>query len=254
MKDFLISIITVSFNSEETISQTIESVLNQTDTNIEYIIVDGGSTDKTFKIINSYKNDFSLKGINYKFISEPDTGIYNAFNKGLKMATGNWVSFLGSDDFYVLNAIETYNKAFSKNVDLIYSNVDVINQKKTIKKINGIWSWKIFKRYMNIAHVGAFHNIDFFKKYGFFDESYKIAGDYELLLRAKGNLRTFKIEKTTAKMLDGGASNSNVIKVLKETKRAKINTGNASIILCYFDFIVALVKFYLKKNVYAVIR
>ena len=80
MKDFLISIITVSFNSEETISQTIESVLNQTDTNIEYIIVDGGSTDKTFKIINSYKNDFSLKGINYKFISEPDTGIYNAFN------------------------------------------------------------------------------------------------------------------------------------------------------------------------------
>lgn len=103
-----VSIITVCFNSEKSIKETISSVLNQTKSNFEYIIIDGKSTDKTIEIIQSFENQFKLKGISYQWISEKDTGIYNAFNKGIKLAQGNWISFLGSDDLYMKNALNVY--------------------------------------------------------------------------------------------------------------------------------------------------
>mgnify|MGYP000371187973 CR=1 FL=1 len=114
MKNVLVSIITVSFNSDKTIKDTIESVLNQTDTNIEYIIVDGKSTDETIKIVKSFEKQFQEKGISYKWISEEDSGIYAAFNKGIKMSSGKWISFLGSDDIYLNNAIELYKNQIKK--------------------------------------------------------------------------------------------------------------------------------------------
>jgi glycosyltransferase involved in cell wall biosynthesis len=96
----LIRIITVSFNSGKTIRATIRSLLNQKCTNFEYIIIDGNSTDNTLEIIKSYENKFALKNVRYKYTSEPDNGIYNACNKGLNLINGNWVAFLGSDDYY----------------------------------------------------------------------------------------------------------------------------------------------------------
>lgn len=93
-------VITICFNSEKMIKYTLEPVLNQTYNNIEYIIVDGNSTDNTLEIIKSYENKFALKNVRYKYTSEPDSGIYNAFNKGLNLINGNWVAFLGSDDYY----------------------------------------------------------------------------------------------------------------------------------------------------------
>ena len=87
------SIITVSYNSEKTIKETIVSVLNQTETNFEYILIDGKSTDKTVEIIKSFENKFKEKEIAYQWISEKDTGIYNAFNKGIKLSKGTWISF-----------------------------------------------------------------------------------------------------------------------------------------------------------------
>ena len=107
------TIITATFNSEKTIDRTINSLLNQTILNFEYIVVDGKSSDNTVKILKSYEEKFKIRNIGYKWISEKDSGIYEAWNKGLMFAKGDWISFLGSDDYYVENALEMVTRASS---------------------------------------------------------------------------------------------------------------------------------------------
>jgi len=130
--------------------------------------------------------------------------------------------------------------------------VDIKGKKKDV--INGNWSWSKFKRYMNIAHVGAFHNKEYFYKYGYFDTSYKIAGDYELLLRAKEDLKTVKIEQTTAIMANYGASNKQINLVLKETLKAKNKTASLGFLLCKLDYYIAFLKYKTKKVISEIIR
>ena len=254
----MLSIITVTFNSERTLKTTIESVLNQSTSGFEYILIDGSSSDTTIEIIKSYEVAFKKRNINYTWISEKDSGIYDAFNKGIRLAKGDWISFLGSDDYYRTNALNIYSNVIlktEKKVDLYYSNVDVINKNgEVINAINGIWGWSKFRRFMNIAHVGAFHNKEYFSNYGLFDTSYKIAGDYELLLRAKNKLSTFKIEETTAKMANEGASNNQISLVFKETLKAKNETADVGFLLCKVDYFIAFFKFKTKQILNAIIR
>jgi glycosyltransferase involved in cell wall biosynthesis len=254
----LFSIVTVTYNSEKTLKRTIDSLLFQSFSNFEYIIVDGKSSDATLDIIKSYEAAFKKRNINYTWISERDTGIYDAFNKGIKLAKGNWISFLGSDDYYITNALNIYSNVIlktEKKVDLYYSNVDVINKNgEVVNTINGIWGWSKFRRFMNIAHVGAFHNKEYFSNYGLFNTSYKIAGDYELLLRAKNKLSTFKIEETTAKMANEGASNNQISLVFKETLKAKNETADIGFLLCKVDYFIAFLKFKTKQILNAIIR
>ncbi|NCP21225.1 MAG: glycosyltransferase [Flavobacteriales bacterium CG_4_9_14_0_2_um_filter_35_242] len=253
-----ITIITATYNSEKTLEQTLKSVLNQTYINFEYIIVDGASTDGTLSILSKYKTLFENKNIAYRWFSEPDRGIYNAWNKGLKLANGRWIAFLGSDDCYLTGALSFYsNKILElklENYDLIYSRVKLMNNFKVLKIIDGVWTWNIFKRYMNIAHVGALHNKKYFEKYGFFDESYKIAGDYELLLRAKHNLKTYKLDLITAIMGNAGVSNNNINKAFRETFKAKRLTGKIPLGYCYIDYVIAFLKFSFKKVANEIIR
>lgn len=256
----LLSIITATFNSEKTIVKTLNSILRQNGINelfeLEYIIVDGASKDNTINIIKSYETTFIEKGVVFKWISEKDSGIYDAWNKGIKLSSGKWISFLGSDDYYCDGAIEAYYRTIQYNntidYDLVYSNVNLVKGDKLIKTINGAWSWKQFKRYMNIAHVGSFHNKKYFKKYGLFDTSYKIAGDYELLLRARQNLRALKLNEQTVIMSDGGISNHQINRVFKETFRAKNKTAGLNKIICSFDYSIAHIKYILRKIVYAI--
>ena len=247
----LITIITASFNSEKTIVDTIESILYQTYRNIEYIVVDGNSKDKTTSIIQSYEQKFKERNIKYIWISENDIGIYDAFNKGVRLAKGNWISFLGADDIYIKNAVELYIKNLpNKDVDLLYSNIQIMGK----KSMNGVWSWKKFRRSMNIAHAGSFHHHDYFKNYGLFDTTYKIAGDYELLLRAKEGLRVHKLNEVTVIMADGGISNTQIKKVYQETTRAKKETAQVSSIICQLDYYKWMFKYSIKKIVHALVR
>lgn len=251
MSSHEITVITASFNSINTIKATIESILNQTFTNFEYIIIDGNSTDGTLDIIKKFEPIFKEMNIDFKWQSEVDKGIYDAWNKGIKLSSGKWISFLGSDDEYVENAIEIYStrlvKLDNKKIDLVYSNVNYVCGKKFLNTINGVWSWNIFKRYMNIAHVGSFHSKNLFEKYGIFDERYKICGDYELLLRAQDNLKTSKIEKTTVIMQSGGVSNKHIKKAFQETYKAKCNSGNINPIIAKGDYYLAFLKFSLRS-------
>lgn len=204
------SIITVAFNSEKTIERTIKSILNQTHTNFEYIIIDGGSTDATNQIINNYKALF--KG-NLTHISEPDKGIYDGMNKGIALAKGKLIGLLNSDDYYFNDTLETVDNAYQntdKNTvisgELIFKSESSeqllkTSEKRFLKKI---------KNYKNgVRHPATFVPKSIYDAVGLFDLNYKIASDAELMYRIyQANFKFKFVNKPLLVMADGGISNS----------------------------------------------
>lgn len=139
----LVSIITVAFNTEATIGRTIESVLNQTYENIEYIIVDGNSSDRTVEVAKSYGNRFEEKGRKLVIISEPDKGMYDGLNKGARMATGELVGQINADDWYEPNAVETMVGLYEKEkYDAAWGSINMVGKKTWVKhaKIGKLWT------------------------------------------------------------------------------------------------------------------
>ena len=190
----LVSIITVCFNSEKTIKDTIESVLNQSYKEIEYIIIDGKSNDTTLDIIKSYKEDFKSKNISYKWISEPDKGIYDAMNKGLKIANGELIGILNSDDWYQESAVEKVVQKNQKNeFSLISGKKNKVNSQKEILKTldNKKEVKKYIKKTMPINHPATFVHKNVYKNIGVFDTQYKLSADYDLIFRAFKAKATF---------------------------------------------------------------
>lgn len=193
--DSCISVITVCFNSEKTIARTFDSVLEQIVSPQEYIIIDGESTDKTCKIIERYIPLFLNKGISVKFISEKDGGIYDAMNKGIKKATGNWLHFLNSDDYYV-NKFVLYSIVpvlQERNEHIIYGRVIRVKglSQSTFFEINDT-KLKINLFFgCPIAQPATFFKRDIFAHYSF-DVSYRISADYKLfveLIKAKASFK-----------------------------------------------------------------
>lgn len=245
------TVITASYNSGTTIKKTIESVLNQTYSDFEYIIVDGNSDDNTLNVIKSFEPLFKKKGITYKWISEKDSGIYDAWNKALNLATGNWISFLGSDDYYLDNALMHYaQKADASKHNYLTSKVAIINKDFAIQKIIGEpFNSNKFKRYMTVAHVGSFHHKSLYEKHGNYNISYKIAGDYEFLLRALPDLKCCFIDVQTAHMLGDGVSQNNIKKVFLETYYAKVKNKVRLPIFAKIDYLIGWLKIIFKKTI-----
>jgi len=197
-----ISIITVVYNDENRIRKTIESVINQTYNNIEYIIVDGNSTDNTINIINNYQNKTSL------IISEADNGIYDAMNKGLRVSTGDRVLFLNAGDElfdkYIISSIINFLKG-KEQYALVYGNVFLkgVNQilkSKPIKNINKV---------MVTNHQACFFNTKIHKNY-YYNLNYKIAADYEVIFKMYYNNEEFAvIDSVISKVEPNGFADSN---------------------------------------------
>tara|TARA_X000001036_G_C20541754_1_gene750615 strand:- start:12 stop:746 length:735 start_codon:yes stop_codon:yes gene_type:complete len=203
----LVSIITISYNAEDTIQKTLESVSGQSYKKIEHIIVDGGSKDKTIEICNSYS---SIS----KIISELDKGIYDAFNKGLKIATGDIIGFLNSDDiFYNKNIIQEIVDAFLNNeTDIIYGNLDYVNHRGKVVRnwISRPYEIGLVKKAWMPAHPTFYCKKEIYSQLGGYDYSFKIAGDFEFCLRSLeiNNIPSYFLNKKLVKMLVGGKSNS----------------------------------------------
>jgi len=204
-----ISIITVCLNSEKTIEKTILSVLNQTYKQIEYIIIDGGSTDNTLKIINKYKKRISI------IKSEKDRGIYYGMNKGIRLAKGHVISFLNSDDFYANKfVIEKIARTFKdKNCEGIYGDLMFIG--KDYQSIEPLRSWHpgnfSLKKVLlgwQVPHPTFFVKRTYYKKFGDFDTNFKIASDSDLMTRffLKAGLHPTYIPETLVYMRRGGSS------------------------------------------------
>ena len=207
-----VSIITVVYNNRNTIKDAIESVLNQTYKNIEYIIVDGASTDGTIDIVKSYGDKIT------KFISEPDKGIYDAMNKGIALATGDVVGILNSDDFYKSNDIlEIVVNEFKKSkIDSVYADLQYVDAVDTDKVIrywkSRPYNDKLFKKGWHPAHPTFFVRKDIYDKHGLFDMDFKIAADYELMLRflERYKITTKYIPIVFVRMRVGGESNRSI--------------------------------------------
>ena len=175
MKKPLISIITISLNAEKYIEQTIQSVLNQTYRNIEYIIIDGGSTDKTVQIINTYRGRID------HFISEKDDGIADAMNKGVALAKGDYVIFIHADDYFKNHSsLEDALEYLDGTVDILACNIQYGKDLKVIKP-RGFNFWFNFK---GPHHQGIICRNSLIKKYNCFDTNFKICMDYALFMKA----------------------------------------------------------------------
>lgn len=178
-----VTLITVSFNSIETIRDTIESVLSQTYKDIEYIIIDGGSTDGTLKIVSEYGNRIS------KVISESDSGIYDAMNKGIGLASGDIIGLLNSDDLYVSTTIidEIVQVFNSSKSSCVFADLIVVNRQNISKTIryydSSYFSPPKFKYGWMPAHPTFFTYRSVYERVGKYSLAYKIASDFEMLIR-----------------------------------------------------------------------
>ena len=179
----LVSIITVCLNNQKFIPFAIESVLNQTYADIEYIVIDGGSTDRTIEIVKSYGDKIS------RFISEPDFGIYDAMNKGIRLARGSIIGLLNSDDIFIDDhVVSTVVEKFRQSsCDVLYGDLYYVNQDDT-NKIIRIWKTGeyvpgSFKRGWHPPHPTFYVSKRIYDRYGYFDLEFKLASDFELMLR-----------------------------------------------------------------------
>ncbi|HUX95572.1 MAG TPA: glycosyltransferase family 2 protein [Bacteroidales bacterium] len=230
MSKFLVSVITVSYNSVSTISDTIKSVLNQTYPNIEYIIVDGGSTDGTVELIKSFGDKIT------RFVSENDNGIYDAINKGIRLATGKIVGILNSDDFFfddnIVENIVSHFETF--DIDAVYGDVRFVRPLETGTIIRYYSSKKFeigkFKSGQMPAHPSFYMKRELFEKFGYYSADYQIAADFEFLLRYLylHKIRTKYIEMPFVTMRAGGISNKSIksnFRLNKEIRRACRENG-----------------------------
>ena len=198
----LITVVTVVFNGEKTLEETIQSVINQTYPNVEYIIIDGGSTDGTIDIIRKYED-----AIDY-WASEPDKGIYDAMNKGIILISGRWVYFLNSGDLiFDYNVFKDIFMNMSNDCDFIYGNVFM---KPVSNKIyDGFFnSYKLMLK--NISHQAAFYRKKLFTKYGFYNTKYYSYSDHEFNLKIFKNSKKKYIERVIAIYDEQGYSSKNI--------------------------------------------
>lgn len=251
-----ISIITVAYNSDKTLRDTINSVLAQTYEDIEYIVVDGLSKDKTVDIIREYEPQFAGR---MKWISEKDSGLYDAMNKGIRMATGDVVGILNSDDFFTSNdVIEKVVAGFTKDTDAVYGDIHFVNP-DNLQRCVRYYSSKIFKRSLMKmgfipAHPSFYCRKECFEKFGYYKTDYKIAADFDLLLRFiyvhQIRIKYLPVDMVTMRL--GGASTdgwkSRLVMMnehLRSFKENGVKTNRFWLSLRYFYKITEYIR---KKN------
>lgn len=261
-----ISVVTVTYNSAKTVEDTIKSVLGQEYKDYEYIVVDGGSKDETVEIIKAYEKKFDdLKAEclkaggavpSFRWISEKDKGMYDGINKGIRMATGDVVGIINSDDFY--HRTDIFSKiaeAMADGTEAIYGDVRFVspdNLEKTVRYYSSKnWSPSRFRFGFMPAHPSFFERKENFDKYGYYQYDYHIAADYELLIR---HLYTNKVKAKYVpldfmKMRTGGRSTnglkSNIVlnkEIVRACKENGIWTCMPVLFMKYFIKVFELIK------------
>lgn len=219
-KSIKISVITITYNSEKTLRDTIESVLSQTYEDIEYIIVDGKSKDSTCDIVRSYGERIT------HFVSEKDSGLYDALNKGIRMATGDVVGFLHSDDIYAsTDILKLIAEAFIHfEVDSVYGDLVYVDQADTSKIIR-FWRSGKFHRSKALTgwmppHPTFYAKRRVYEEYGGFNTTFRIAADYESILRflVRFKISTFYIPLVFVRMRVGGESNKSLKNLIRKSR------------------------------------
>jgi glycosyltransferase involved in cell wall biosynthesis len=175
----MVSVIVAVFNGAATLQRCIDSVAAQTYPSRELIVMDGGSTDGTVNILRANSDKIVY------WESEPDRGIYHAWNKALDHSKGEYVCFLGADDYFATaESLSKMVSATGPRVDFVFGRNALLDEKhRVLRKYGTPWNWERMKKYQSVAHPGALHRRVLFERYGKFSEKYKIDGDYEFFLR-----------------------------------------------------------------------
>ena len=235
-----VSVITAVYNAAPTLEECLLSVRRQSCPEVEHIVIDGGSTDGSVEILQRHSSLLAY------WVSEPDRGVFDAWNKGLSVATGEWIAFLGADDLLLPDALSQYlNVCRGTDAQYVSSLVRFIRPGLPDTVRGRAWSWPAFQRKMTTAHVGSLHRFDLFDKYGKYDTSYKIAGDYEFLLRPGKSLHSVFLGEITAVMSAGGVSDS--FAALKEIHRAKVRTGGRNLFWAFWELWVERLKLAVRR-------
>lgn len=222
-----VSIITVCYNSEKTIRKTIESVLKQTYSNIEYIVVDGKSTDSTLKIVKEYIPLFSKANKQIKVVSEKDSGIYDAMNKGIRLSSGEIIGIINSDDFYEEDAVDSIIGVWNKNgMQIVHGLMRTLRKGREHSVILNSADFLYEKM---IQHPSCFVTRDVYNEIGLFDTHYKSIADYDFMLRAYNSEKVIftPVYRIIANFNEGGMSESYVaqlekVKFLRKNKKISL--------------------------------
>ena len=234
-----VSIVTVVYNGEDFLEETILSVINQTYKNIEYIIIDGGSTDSTLEIIKKYEEQLSY------WVSEEDNGIYDAMNKGIEKANGDLIGIINADDWYnidtVANIVNNYLR--HNKPDILFGNMQLINE-NTNQSITMIPSLEKLNKDMSINHPTCFVKKELYQE-KMYSTHYHICGDYDLILYFYNENKSFKyINKNIANMRIGGISDNFL---LSSSEVMKIQKYYYGYFIGYSNFLIRLSKRLVKK-------
>ncbi len=236
----LVTVITAVYNGRRDLQQCLDSVIRQDYPNIEHIVIDGGSVDGTVDILRQYDNQIAL------WKSEPDRGLYDAWNKALLEARGEWICFLGADDQLLPGCVSAYMALAAKNPEAEYlcARVRLVYQSGFERTVGRPWKWKEFSRWMRISHVGSMHRRRLFERLGTYDQSFGSAADYELLLRAQDRLKAAYIPVETAIMRMGGVSDGPDASA--DATRAKVITGGRNPLLAAVELRMRRIRYYLR--------
>jgi glycosyltransferase involved in cell wall biosynthesis len=240
----LVSIITSVLNAGTTLEALLLSVARIKDPRVEFVVVDGESTDATPEVLRKYQSLIDV------LISEKDGGIYEAWNKGVRHSTGQFVAFVGADDVLLPNYLAEYSRYVDGHPEANYISSRVFFHGETGGRSMGeaLDLERIGMRMM-VAHVGSWHRRDLFDRHGLYDENLRIVADYEFLLRARGSLLSGFFPIVTVEMSGFGVSNNQAKRAIGETRVVKDRYGLNTPLKNRFDASVAVAKFRVRRAV-----
>ncbi|MDQ6990327.1 MAG: glycosyltransferase family 2 protein [Mariprofundaceae bacterium] len=237
-----VTVVTPVYNAVTTIASCIQSVIEQDYTNIEHIIVDGGSTDGTLQVLES---------LNVKYVSEPDAGIYDAFNKGIERSTGDIINILNADDIYAFDSVVSLmvNYIHKNKLELCHAKIEQVDSNGGIISVVGkdIIKKSLLNK-MRVAHPSVFVMREVYENLGKFSVGFRVAADHEFVLRVWDEIQIGFLPKVVVKMGWGGASNSQVLVSLRESMAASIMHGQ--------PLLKAMIIYYVEciKNIHRIVR
>lgn len=243
-----ISVITISFNSEKTLEETIQSIVGQKYDNLEYLIIDGGSKDGTMKIVEQYRDKIDF------VVSEPDKGICDAFNKGIAHASGEIIGIINSDDILLPGALETVASYYSPEIDVYSGNVLMWNDQngETYIRKPSV-EFKSFRKRFRACHPARFISRKAYEKYGVYSLEYRYCMDVDLLIRFyKSGAKSIHIDKELTKFRIGATSSESVFKK-KEDFAALIRNNGGTKWDIWYTWMIDVIKYYGKNMVHSIL-
>lgn len=232
------SVVVATLNGAQTVERCLQSAIDQQGVEPEVVVMDGGSTDGTVEVIRALQAD-----IHY-WESAPDNGIYHAWNKALRRTTGEWICFLGADDYFTSPSALRRLLHAARNGDAEFASGKAAlldKDGRVVREIGEPWNWDRLKVAQLIAHPGSLHHRSLFERLGDFDESLNIAADYEFLLRM-GPVTAAYVDKVIVHLGTSGVSNTNLLEVLREAREIQARHPEIGVVRAYAHFVVAMSK------------